>query len=412
MKRLLFILVLISAVLFACGQTQYVDLPEITTVAGTDGYTMYRGGSAYKMTHSTLVAKINDTLSVYRDSLDSYWLLIQNNLSADDSASITYTTDTITEYTAGAGVTIEGMTVEDDSLKWSLAGIYHSGGYIYLYSGSTLIYKFTEDEFAPTTTNVTDLGDPDANLYFDNLYHNKSYFEDVNAYIEVDGFGNLTFDDGNNSATTLTDLIDWVDTAAVFRPLIDANTAKVTNATHTGDVTGSAGLTIASGAVDIAMLSATGTPSSSTYLRGDNTWATPGGDSLAHLLVDTMQFVFGYGIGLPGDTICAFDGAILGAFFNDQDTLLSKYVRDNWIGSGTGSGFVYDIVADPIYRDATPAYTIASNQTISNDGGESGGNLDIEVPPNHYIWCEIDGTPTTKPTNLIIIFEFAKSRHE
>lgn len=49
----------------------------------------------------------------------------------------------------------------------------------------------------------------------------------------------------------------------------------------TGDVTasgtGSVAATIAAGAVDIAMLSATGTPSGSTYLRGDNTWATPAG---------------------------------------------------------------------------------------------------------------------------------------
>jgi hypothetical protein len=55
---------------------------------------------------------------------------------------------------------------------------------------------------------------------------------------------------------------------------ITANTAKVTNATHTGDVTGSTALTIAAGAVDIAMMSATGTASGTTYLRGDNSWAT------------------------------------------------------------------------------------------------------------------------------------------
>lgn len=54
---------------------------------------------------------------------------------------------------------------------------------------------------------------------------------------------------------------------------ITANTAKVSNATHTGDVTGSTTLTIAAGAVDIAMMSATGTASSTTYLRGDNSWA-------------------------------------------------------------------------------------------------------------------------------------------
>lgn len=51
--------------------------------------------------------------------------------------------------------------------------------------------------------------------------------------------------------------------------------------TLSGDVTGSGttGITttIAAGAVDIAMLSATGTPSGTTYLRGDNTWATVSG---------------------------------------------------------------------------------------------------------------------------------------
>lgn len=59
--------------------------------------------------------------------------------------------------------------------------------------------------------------------------------------------------------------------------------------TLTGDITGSGTgsfvTTIAAAAVDIAHLSATGTPSASTFLRGDNTWAAPagggGGDLLA-----------------------------------------------------------------------------------------------------------------------------------
>lgn len=52
-------------------------------------------------------------------------------------------------------------------------------------------------------------------------------------------------------------------------------TALTGNVTASG--TGSVAATIAAGAVDIAMLSATGTPSSSTYLRGDNSWATVSG---------------------------------------------------------------------------------------------------------------------------------------
>ena len=61
---------------------------------------------------------------------------------------------------------------------------------------------------------------------------------------------------------------------------ITANTAKVTNATHTGDVTGATALTIATDAVDIAMLSATGTASATTFLRGDNAWSAPSGGGL------------------------------------------------------------------------------------------------------------------------------------
>ena len=58
---------------------------------------------------------------------------------------------------------------------------------------------------------------------------------------------------------------------------ITANTAKVTNANHTGDVTGATALTIAAGAVDLAMLSATGTAGSGNFLRGDNSWSAVDG---------------------------------------------------------------------------------------------------------------------------------------
>ena len=73
-----------------------------------------------------------------------------------------------------------------------------------------------------------------------------------------------------DDAVTADKLADSINTE------IAANTAKVTNATHTGDVTGATALTIANDAVDIAMLSATGTASSSTFLRGDNAWAGGG----------------------------------------------------------------------------------------------------------------------------------------
>lgn len=62
---------------------------------------------------------------------------------------------------------------------------------------------------------------------------------------------------------------------------VPSGAADATNSTNglvrlAGDLTGSAAApTIAPGAVTVSKMSATGTPSATTYLRGDGTWATP-----------------------------------------------------------------------------------------------------------------------------------------
>lgn len=83
----------------------------------------------------------------------------------------------------------------------------------------------------------------------------------------------------------------------------------VSNATHTGDVTGSTVLTIASGAVTnsmlagsiaISKLSISGTPDGTKFLRDDGTWQTVSSDSggissLNGLTEDTQTFAVGSG---------------------------------------------------------------------------------------------------------------------
>jgi len=88
-------------------------------------------------------------------------------------------------------------------------------------------------------------------------------------------FITLPADDAVTTAMLQDDAVTADKVANAINTSIAANTSKVTNATHSGDVTGATTLTIATDAVDIAMLSATGSASSSTFLRGDNAWSAP-----------------------------------------------------------------------------------------------------------------------------------------
>ena len=89
--------------------------------------------------------------------------------------------------------------------------------------------------------------------------------------------------------------------------------------TLSGDVTGSGTTaitaTIATGAVDIEMLSASGTPSASTFLRGDNTWAAiagGGGDVYKNGTPSANQLAIWHSDGeIKGTSDLTFDASAL-----------------------------------------------------------------------------------------------------
>lgn len=82
--------------------------------------------------------------------------------------------------------------------------------------------------------------------------------------------------------STLTNGAMWYDSTGndLFGVRINGATREIQTGPLTGDVTTASGgvaTTIANGAVTVAKMAATGTPSASTYHRGDDTWATVSG---------------------------------------------------------------------------------------------------------------------------------------
>ena len=158
------------------------------------------------------------------------------------------------------------------------------------------------------------------------------------GYLTVTGAINL------DTVKTKTDYISVTQAVNLdtMESDIATNNAKVSNATHTGDVTGSTVLTIANGAVDIAMLSATGTPDNTTYLRGDNTWA-----SLASASVSDTAYTRA---GWNGDTVIApSKNAMSDAMYSmvrwqDADTGGTDCIFAGNSGNTTNSGnYVYGL---------------------------------------------------------------------
>ena len=140
---------------------------------------------------------------------------------------------------------------------------------------------------------------------------------------------NATSWDANTDSATknaIRDKVETMDTA------IGLNTDKVTNATHTGDVTGSTALTIAAKAVDVAMI-ADGTDGELITWGADAVATTVATGTATHVLTSngagtapTFQSRTTSGAGAPGST-----PTYLGAIYVDT-TALKIY-----ISTGTGS---------------------------------------------------------------------------
>tara|TARA_R110002153_G_scaffold3004_1_gene14247 strand:+ start:5668 stop:7941 length:2274 start_codon:yes stop_codon:yes gene_type:complete len=160
-----------------------------------------------------------------------------------------------------------------------------------------------------------------------------------------------------------------------------------TNANLTGDVTssGSNATTIAAGAVDIAMLSATGTASSSTYLRGDNTWATVSGGGSGTVTSITPAADSGSGSAITTSGTLTFTGGT-NVSTSVSGTTVTIDSTDQYSGTVTsvgGTGTVNGLTL-------TGTVTGSGNLTL-------GGTLPVEIG----VACSDETTALTVADNKV-----------
>ena len=200
------------------------------------------------------------------------------SVARTDASTITITsTDTNTTYSS-SDFTHDDLTgfVANEHLDWTgaSAGTIHATNYTN--TGDTTYSAGTGITLSTTTFSTNDgaivhdnLSGFVANEHIDWTATSAGTIHATN-YTDT----NTTYSEATGSAEGLMSVahhnkLDGIAASA-------NNYTHTTNANLTGDVTSSGNATtIATDAVDIAMLSATGSAGATTFLRGDNSWVTP-----------------------------------------------------------------------------------------------------------------------------------------
>lgn len=115
---------------------------------------------------------------------------------------------------------------------------------------------------------------------------------------------------------------------------------------------------IADGSILIADLSATGTPSSTTFLRGDNTWATPAGGSGITRVIQSIS------LATTGAAVASTDYVYLctGTFTYTQPTAVGN--TNQYTIKNAGTGAITILFTGGQSADGSTSINLAANDSI------------------------------------------------
>lgn len=332
-----------------------------------------------------------------------------NNINLDDNQL----QNAKLHVTSSAPTAAAGQIYFDSTVGTETAKYYDGSTWISLIQYTTANSTFVNlaesgtDATRTLTASLSATGTPSSTTFLrgDNTWASIS---DNDTTYDLTGTGSTNGTAGvlltGSDATTDTVLIVGSGTTTVTR---SGNTLTVTsNDQYDGTVTsvdtgnstfisGSGGPITSSGTLTYS-LSATGTPDSTKYLRGDNTWSAISGIYSWTVAGDTGSETI-----VNGDTVTFAGGTNVTTAYDTGTNTLTINSTDQYVGTVTSVGLsmpsAFTVTNSPVTSSGT--LTVTGAGTVSQYIDGTGALQTFPTSDNYQYWTLTDGSTSTNITS-------------
>lgn len=347
--------------------------------------------------------------SLAKHTLTNMAIPFLNNINLDDNQL----QNAKLHVTSSAPTAAAGQIYFDSTVGTETAKYYDGSTWISLIQYTTANSTFVNlaesgtDATRTLTASLSATGTPSSTTFLrgDNTWASIS---DNDTTYDLTGTGSTNGTAGvlltGSDATTDTVLIVGSGTTTVTR---SGNTLTVTsNDQYDGTVTsvdagsttfisGSGGPITTSGTLSYS-LNATGTPSSNTYLRGDNTWAAISGIYSWDIAGDTGSETI-----VNGDTVTFAGGTNVTTAYDTGTNTLTINSTDQYVGTVTSVGLsmpsAFTVTNSPVTSSGT--LTVTGAGTVSQYIDGTGALQTFPTSDNYQYWTLTDGSTSTNITS-------------